>query len=306
MDALARLDLNLLRTLDVLLETRSVTAAASRLDRSQPAVSHALARLRDAFGDPLLVREGSGLTPTPRALELEPGLRVLLQELRTLVGGGASFDPATSRRELVLSCPDALAPILPDVLQSVADAPGISIEIRADRGLEALEHAHLLLDVLPDDAPGVHARVLGRTRDVVAMRRGHPVLDAPWTVEAWLAWPHVQVRLGGGGPSLVERALAERGLARTVGYTVPNLLLAPHLVARTNAFFTGAVQILAPLADSLGLELREPPIPVPGIRAGALWRARYHDDPAHRWFRERVISTLVRRFDEILAGWDGR
>ncbi|MCB9671837.1 MAG: LysR family transcriptional regulator [Alphaproteobacteria bacterium] len=304
MDALASLDLNLLRTLDVLLQTRSVTDAARRLGRSQPAVSHALGRLRVTLGDPLLVREGGVLVPTARALALEQPLRRALQDLREVLARTGSFDPATSTRRFVLACPDALAPVLPDILGALADAPHLQIDIRADRGPRALDAADVLLDVLPDDAPGVQARVLGSTRAVVAMRAGHPALERPWDVQTWLAWPHVQVRFGTDTPSPLGQMLAARGLERRVGLYVPNLLLAPHVVARTDAFFTGALQLLAPFVDTLGLVLREPPLPVPPVRAAALWKVRHADDPGHRWFRERLVEALTARFDAIVAAYE--
>jgi len=285
------LDLNLLRVLDVVLDERSTTRAAQRLGRSQPAVSHALARLREALGDELLVREGRGMVPTPRAEAMREPLRRSLQALGDAVRTRGGFDPVTSRRRFVLASPGLLAAIVPSILAGCADAPGVSVELVAHRGVGALEMADLVLDLLPDEAPGVVARGLGRLHQAVVVRRGHPFADAP-TLDAYVAFPHVLVRTEDGRASLVERALAALGRRRTVGLAVDSMLLAPHVVAGTDMLFTGPREVLATLEHTLDLVLVEPPLPMPEVRVAAMWRARDAGDPGHRWFRERVVEVL--------------
>ncbi|MEZ4251049.1 MAG: LysR family transcriptional regulator [Polyangiales bacterium] len=132
---LASLDLNLLVALDALLQEGSVTRAARRLGLSQPATSHALARLRELFGDPLLVRVGRGLAPTPRAEALRAPLERVLADVRRLLRERPAFDPATSRRRFVLLCPDLLAPLLPELLTVLEhDAPGVDLAVEQPRG----------------------------------------------------------------------------------------------------------------------------------------------------------------------------
>lgn len=291
MTDLDAIDLNLLRTLDVLLQRHSVTEAAEELGRSQPAVSHALARLREALDDPLLVRQGRHMEPTPRAEALAPDLHRLLEDLQGLLRRDAGFDPATAERTFVLACPDMLAPVLPEVLAALGGAPAVDLELTVAAGRPPVDEADVVLGVLPERAPGVIARSLGSIHQRVALRPGHPALDEPWTPETWVAWPHVLVRTGTPGPSLVEHALAEAGLRRRVGLAVPTFLLAPHVVARSDLLFTSVGELLERLP--LDLVLREPPLPLPPVRVAAMWSERFAADPGHRWFRERVVAVAA-------------
>lgn len=292
--SLEHLDLNLLRTLDVLLAERSVSRAARRLDRSQPAVSHALARLRDAFDDPLLVRQGRGLVPTPRAEALAEPLARLLGDLGRLVERAPDFAPATSRRAFRLACPPLLAPLLPHVLDAMGrEAPQASLEVLDGQGRDDAGRADVVLGPLPDEAPDLQARRLGVVTQAVIARADHPVGSRPWDLAAWLAWPHVLVRTGDRRPSLVDRRLEALGRTRRIGVVVPGLLLAPHVVARSDLFFTGPRQVLAPLVGPLGLVLREPPLELPGVPVAAMWQARLAHDPGHRWFRTKIVDALA-------------
>ncbi|MEZ4318936.1 MAG: LysR family transcriptional regulator [Myxococcota bacterium] len=295
MSVLDPLDLNLLRTLDVLLQERSVTGAARVLDRSQPAVSHALARLREALGDPLLVRQGRALVPTPRAESLAASVRPLLRELERALAREPEFDPAHSRRTFRLASPDLLGPIVPDLLSSLADAPHVGLELVSERGPDAPNAADLVLDILPDDAPGVVARRLGHVHQSVVCRRDHPARTGDWGLDAWLAWPHVLVRTGDRTPSVVDRMLAGLGRDRTYGVIVEDLLLVPHVLSRTDFLFTGPREVFRPLLEPLGLALLDVPIALPTVPVAAMWLERYATDPGHRWFRTRIIAEMDRQ-----------
>lgn len=286
------LDLNLLRTLDALLAEGSVTGAAHVLGRSQPAVSHALARLREALDDPLLVREGNAMVPTPRAAALQAPLASLLADLRRALAGTPEFDPETDGRTFTIASPDLLAPLVPDLLAALAPAPRVRVELVGGRGVGALDRADLLLDVLPEAAPGVISRRLGSVTQAVIARAGHPALAGGLDLDHYVAWPHVLVRTQQGVPSLVARALSAAGRERRVGLVVPSLLSVPHVVARTELLFTGPLELLAPLAGPLGLEHAPPPLPIPDVTVAAMWRSRLHADPGHRWCRERIAAGL--------------
>lgn len=290
------LDLNLLKLLDVLLDEGSVTEAARRLGRTQPAVSQALGRLREAVGDPLFVRQGRRLVPTARAEQLGHAARIALRTLDQALLSAPAFDPASSRRAFRVSAPDALGPLVPSLLAALSDAPGVSLELLPRSGVAGVDEADLVLDVLPDEASGVVARRLGKLHAVVACRRGHPSLDEPWDAAAWCRWPHVLVRTDTVTRSTVELALDREGLTRTVGLAVPSLLLVPHVVAATDMLFTGQREILALLADTLGLVLRDTPLPQPVVPVAAMWHARHQHEPGHRWFRERVANVIESAF----------
>lgn len=290
------LDLNLLRTLDVLLATRSVTETSRRIGRSQPAVSHALSRLRDALDDPLLVRQGNTLVPTPRAEAIGPALHALLLDLGRTLERATTFDPARSQRTFRLACPNMLAPVVPELLAALRDAPGCRLELVAVRGVEGAAVADVSLDLLPEDAPGIVARRLGELRQGVLLRAGHPLAGRErLSLEDWLSVPHVFVRTGTADRSLVDLALAARGRERTVGLVATDVLLAAHVVARSDQLFTGPRAVLGLLAGRLDVVVVDPPMELdfPRATAAALWQERLASDPGHRWFRQRVVETMV-------------
>ncbi len=290
------LDLNLLRTLDAVLQHRSVSEAARQLGRSQPAVSHALARLREALDDPLLVRQGRSLVPTPRAEAIEPALHAILLDLSRALDRSTTFEPARAHRTFRLSCPDVLAPVVPELLAAISDAPHCTMELSNARGVSAAAASDVVLDILPDDAPGIVARRLGSVHQAVLARRDHPALgDSPaMALSDWLAWPHVFVRTGTTGTSIVDVMLDRMDVERTIGLVVPELLLAPHVVARTDLLFTGPREALQLLTGPLDLELRDPPVDlaIPPVPVAAMWQERVSADPGHQWFRRRVIEVI--------------
>ena len=302
---LRRIDLNLLVTLDALLTTRSVTAAARRLGLGQPATSHALRRLRDLLGDPLLVRAGRGLEPTPRAEALAAPLARLLRDAEQLLRTETTFDQRRSRRVFRLVCPDLTLPFLPEILGAITPvAPRVRVEVRQPGTTSAAEALiaggdDLALAPPQADVPGLIQRSLGTVRwavfaraDHPALARRHPGADPRLGLAAWLRHPHVVVRTGSSSPSLVERAIAEAGHARQVGVQVPSFLAAALVVARTELFLAAPRVLLAPLARSLGLVVLDPPIALPPVPAVALWPERLHLDPGHRWFRDLVTAVV--------------
>lgn len=293
------IDLNLLKALDALLTDSSVSGAARRLGVGQPAASHALARLRELFGDPLLVRTGRRMTPTPRAQALREPVRRLLADAERLVRHDVGFDPLTTSRTFALVCPDLLAPLLPDLVAELgAAAPHARLEVRGRRrdDARALEDgdADVVLTRAPEVGPGLVQRGLGRVHLAVASRRDHPGTSRrrKLSAKAWAQYPHVMVREGHGGRSVVADALSDSGFRRTVGLVVPTFLAALVTVARTDLFFTVPHSLAQPLVEPLGLRLLEPPVELPEIPTAALWHERFSSDPAHRFFRELVVQRV--------------
>jgi len=295
------LDLNLLVALDALLSAGSVTLAARALGRSQSAMSHTLQRLRDALDDPLLVRAGGGMVPTPRAVALAAPLRRALDELQRVLAEEGGFDPSTSSRAFTVAAPDVLALFLPELLSALrAEAPGVRLVLRAPlsgdpAGELASAGADLALAPARNVGPGMIARRVGTVSQAVLLRAGHPALDGPWTPERFVAWPHVQVRTGDGLPSFIGQAITAAGLERTIGAVLPGFMLAPYLVSRTDMLFTAPRELVAGLAGALGLTLLDPPIPMPVLPVAAMWHERSQSDAGHRWFR-RLVSDEVMRF----------
>lgn len=302
-------DLNLLVALSALVETRSVTRAARRLRVTQSTMSHTLARLRALLDDPVLVRAGRGMEPTPRAQAVAGPLGRTLAEIGRLLAAEPGFDPATSTRTFALACLDLLAPILPDLLQRMrAEAPGVTLDLRVpERGdvAGALLQGESDLALAPPQpaASGLMQRALGSVYWEVFGRSGHPALRGPrLTRKAYLAHPHAVVRLGNAGRGMVGDALAAAGLERKVGLLVPGFLFAPAAVARSDLLLTAPAQPMAPLAESLGLARRKPPIALPEVPVVLYWPERLHGDAGHRWFRGCVGEVIAQVLGARRAG----
>lgn len=293
------IDLNLLRTLDALLRESSVTRAARRLGIGQPAASHALGRLRELLGDPLLVRTGRTMVLTPRAQALQEPLARLLADAVRLLRDEPRFDPARTARTFSVICSDVLAPLLPRLSARLgAAAPGARLEVR-DRSRDdatALEtgQADLALGPGPAEGAGLCTRGLGAIHFGVVARRGHPALRSGGKLRAraWVEHPHVVVRTGNRSRSFVAQALRREGLERRVGLVVPTFLAALVAVAETDLLFAAPRELVEPLLPRLGLVVAAPPIAVPAVPVVAVWHERYQADPAHRFLRGLVLDEL--------------
>ncbi|MEM9452948.1 MAG: LysR substrate-binding domain-containing protein [Myxococcota bacterium] len=296
---ISTIDLNLLVTLDALLAEGSVTRAARRLGIGQPAASHALGRLRELFEDPLFVRAGRAVVPTPRADALREPLARLLADVARLVRHEVEFDAATTTRSFVLICPDLLAPLLPRMsarLQGVAPRASLEVRNRSGDDARALElgQADLAVGPGPAEGAGLQTRGLGTIHWGVVARRSHPAFarGRRLRARAWAEHPHVLVKTGSSSRSFVAAALERAGVSRRIGLVVPTFLAALVAVAETDLFFAAPRELVAPLLPRLDLVVVSPPIEIPVIPIVALWHERYHADPAHRFFRGVVVDEF--------------
>ncbi len=295
----ADLDLNLLVSLDALLETRSVTLAAQRVGLSQPAMSHALARLRTSFGDALLVRSRGQWTLTRRATQLVTPLQDALRGVRAVLAPPQDVVPATMTRTFTLAVADyGEFIVLPRLVAQLArEAPHVQVVSLPWRGqaLELLDagEADVWVGVNPPEAPQLYVQKLLSERYLCAVRRGHPLAKRTMTLKAFVGLKHVQIAPGGkpGGP--LDDALAAVGLTRVVAVRVPHFLVAPHLVLKTDMVLTAPARILLPLERRLGLHLFEPPLTLPGFSLVQGWHARDHADPGHQWLRAQLLAAAA-------------
>ncbi len=289
--------LDLLRVFEALHRERQVTRAARVVGLSQPAMSRALVRMRDALGDQLFVRSTRGMLPTPRAEVLAPAIRRVLEGVEALRVPGP-FDPATLVRTFTVGAVDFFdTDLLPEVARTLKTAPGVSVSTRplgADSG-DNLKTGQLDLivgvrQVIPPDAMIQHLFDEGF---VCAVRRGHPVVKNKLTLAMFVELSHLLIAPRGepGGP--VDDALAKRGLARRVAVLTHTFQSAPLIVSRSDLVLTAPRRIVAPVAKAFGLRMFEPPLPVPPFGVYQAWHPRVQDDPAHTWFR-RVIAASAR------------
>lgn len=294
------IDLNLLVVLDALLATGSVKRAARELALSASATSHALARLRELLGDPILVRAGRGLVPTARGEALRGELRRIMEELQRVLGEGAAFDPAALRRTFVLSTTD-YAELYPmrDASALIAErAPGVELRLihqTGDRVAELRSGAvDLVLGIAATGADDVRSEPLFTERFTLALRRGHPALRRKLTIERFAALDHVLVAPRGLPGSMVDSVLADHGLSRRVARTVSSFAAAPHMIADTDYVATLPERIARYFAPLLDLVLRDPPVALPGFTMAQSWHRRHDADPAHAWLRARLAEVSAR------------
>ncbi|MCH9683335.1 MAG: LysR family transcriptional regulator [Deltaproteobacteria bacterium] len=308
-----KLDLNLMLALDALLQELNVTRAAARVGLTQSAMSHKLRRLRELFGDELLVGGRRGMVATPRAVELMAPIRRGLLELHTAVYSTGPFDPATAeRRFTIISSDYADFVILPRVLEHLDRvAPGISLRIQvpAAGGIaEALENgsADLLMGDSFDGAMLRQRAVFNETFTTI-LRAGHPALNDADAIDIdrYVALGHV-VMSSDGRPTMVDRALAERDLRRKIVLRTPYFTPIPFIVARSDLVATLPRALAEEAATFADLCLVDPPLPLPQFRIMATWHERAHRDPAHRWLRELsrdlTRAALAERRGETLDG----
>jgi DNA-binding transcriptional LysR family regulator len=296
---LSNFNLNLLLALDGLLSQRSVTAAAKRVRVTPSAMSHSLAELRHLLGDPLLVRSGRGMVLTPRAEALVSPLHTLLMDAERLLGGGATFDPATSARRFVIAAADFLATLLmPALLDAAArEAPGASLEIvpssrRGNAWLLETGDVDLALGAIVDEAPGIRRMDLLTEAFACAARKGHPSIDGALDLDSYVQTPHLLITLGDDtGPTWIDRALTKLGRKRHVAARVRYFMAAPLIVARSDLLLTGPSMLIRYFAELVPLQVLRPPIDLPTYPEEAYWHQRFDQDPAHRWLRNLVKKT---------------
>jgi DNA-binding transcriptional LysR family regulator len=287
---IARTDLNLLVVLDVLLEERNVTRAARRLGRTQSAISHALGRLRDQLGDPVLVRVGGEMRPTPRAERLAGEVTRILRTIGRVLAHDVEFEPRTTDRVFTVCGPDFVAAAMPTLVAWMArETPAAGIElVPAGSGMfRDVADGRYDVAIAPQRSSaseGLAQEPLGSLGWAVYARADHPAAKR-WGVAAWTKYPHVQVRTSSGGESPVDRVARARGLRRRTGTFLPHFLLAPHLLARSDLLFTVPRAVLADVAPRFGLVALPCPLPLPPIALALHWSAQLDRDPALSWFR---------------------
>jgi len=296
-----QLDGYLIRALIALIEERSVSRAARRLGQSQPAVSAALKRLREIFGDPLLVRNKLDMVPTERGLHLAGQARPALDAMATLIATPEAFDAQSAALTFRVASPDYLAPsVLAEVARRIREeAPLCRLEVHpmgpdfdSERAL-----ADDLLDVIIGNWPNppelLHTLLLLEDELVCLVRPGHPLADAGELTEAqYLAASHVApMRYSGLHRGVVETHLARQHVARDARVSVPYFGLAPHVVARTDLVFTTARHFAEHFAAALGLVILKTPPGFPTMRFYQLWHERAHHSPAHRWLRAAIAEV---------------
>jgi DNA-binding transcriptional LysR family regulator len=292
--------LNLLVALDALLAEHSVTRAARRLRLSQPAASHALARLRELLGDPLLVRSGSRMMLTPRAEALSPKVRAALDAVSLALESGQKFDPARETRPFKLAGADfAQVGILPGLAARLAkEAPLIDVLVHPTtedlHGLVSRGEIDLALGPIRTTGIGASLKEepLFEERFVCIVREGHELTKKRLTLERYVEARHAMIAPRGRAGGIVDEVLTRMGLARRVAMRLPHFLVAPHVVASSDLVLTLPERIARLYEAELPIVLVRPPLELPGFTVSMVWHDRSDAAPAHAWIR-RVIREVA-------------
>ncbi len=293
---LATFDLNLLLVFDAVMETRSVTRAADKLGLSQPALSHALNRLRWRVKDQLFVRTSEGMMPTPRAELLAEPVRRILADLQRALAAEV-FAPETAERTFSIAVNNYSALVLAAPVYSAcrAQAPGVKLNFRPSGTLDAVEmldRGELDLAILGrPPAPGrLRSELLVEDQFVAVVRRGHPAARAALSAEALAGTSHLVISSSGDDVDFVAAELSSRGLTRSVSAEAP-YLSAGAILLQSDMLAVMGRRVAEEFRRAYPIEILELPIASPPVCASLVWHSRFDDDDGHKWLRKLVASA---------------
>lgn len=284
-------DLRLLLALDALLQEGSVTGAARRVGLSTPAMSHALARIRERMGDPILVRSGRGMLLTPRALALKPQIHGVVSEARRALEPERPLVPRELTRTFVIHATDYVLTVLGATVDRILrdEAPRVCLRFVPntpdDPAMLRDQGSDLAVGIYGDLPAEMRSRRLLTDRFVCVVRRRHPGVGARLTLDEFVGLAHVQVAPRGRPGGYVDDVLEERGLERTVARAVPYFFTALQLVSETDYVLTISERIARRYASSLDLRVLEVPVALRPYALSLVWHPRIDGDAGHRFLR---------------------
>jgi DNA-binding transcriptional LysR family regulator len=290
-------DLSLLVSLDALLQEGSVTGAARRVGLSTPAMSHALARIRERLSDPILVRSGRGMLLTPRALALKPQVHSVVTEARRTLEPERPFVARELAHTFVVHVTDYVLTVLGSTVDRILrqEAPKVCVRFVPNTP----DDPALLRDQGSDLAVGIYGelpqemrhRQLLTDRFVCVVRRDHPATKKRFTLEQFVGFPHIQVAPRGKPGGYIDDVLRERGLSRTVARAVPYFVTALQLAAETDYLLTISERIANRYVQALSLKVLEVPVKLRPYALSLVWHPRMDGDPAHHFLREVFLRA---------------
>ena len=292
-------DLNLLVALNVLLEEGSVVGAARRMNLSAPAMSRTLTRIRDALNDPILVRSGRGLVPTPRALELREQVRGVVELAHGVFTQSQDSDLRLLERTFSIRANDVFFGVYGGALrqQMALEMPKASLRVVPEGFTddEALSEGRIDLAICATNkfSSDIKVQRLFTCPFVGLAREGHPIFDQPITAQRFIAFDHISVSRRGRARGPIDTVLAEQGLERRVSFTTPTFYSAIFALAGADLILPLMPQVLLKTLAPMGLKLRpfELPIPLQPVEIFQAWHPRLDNDHAHRWLR-RTLKTF--------------
>ena len=299
MEKLANIDLNLLVVFDLLYQEQNTQRVALRLGITQPAVSHALKRLRHLLEDELFERTSQGLQPTPRASRLHPGIADALARMNDTLSLCDDFNPAKSERTFHINMTDIGEIVfLPRLLQHLSrHAPGVSLNTVRNHHNDLKNEMEegeidLAVGLIPQLGAGFYQQRLFVQRYVCLMREHHPLAAEEFSLEAFRAAHHAVVVARGTGHGIIEEQLAHAGVVRPVRLTLPHFAAVPYIVSSSDLVVTVTDKLAEATRTRFGLAIREHPLTFPEIPINLFWHRRFHQDPGNRWLRGLMFSLF--------------
>ncbi|TFW31509.1 LysR family transcriptional regulator [Duganella callida] len=297
---ISRIDLNLFAVFDAIYAESGITRASRKLNLTQPAVSHALNRLRQLFGDPLFERQGHAMIPTPLARSMIGQVRQSLRGFELTLNGAASFDATTSERHFSLGLRDVLeASVLPPLMAALtAQAPLATLNVAqvSRRGLEselAAGTVDAAIDILLPLSNDIRRVALGGDRTVVLVRHGHPsVKKGRLDLDTYLALEHIQTSSRRRGPGLEDMELSRQGLQRRIRLRSQHYYAACHVVAQTDLALTMPERLALILNQHFKHQLLPFPLQLPALDIYLYWHANVDTDPANAWLRTQIRGQV--------------
>jgi DNA-binding transcriptional LysR family regulator len=292
------LDLNLFVALDALLDEGSVGGAAQRLHTSAPAMSRTLARLRRILDDPILVRAGRAMVPTPRALALRSHVHELVEQGRRLLSPVEQSDPSTLRRTFSVQIGDLLASTFGSrlVARIRDEAPGVTLRFvgESHEDTDALRDGSVDLELgqMRRTHPETHIEPLFSDRMVGVVRAGHELAAKRVTLQRFADAQHVVSSRRGRLSGPVDDLLAEHGLRRRVAVCTPSAMAALQLIRDSDLVGITASSITGDVVEQLGLRMFDIPLALPTLELSIAWHPRNDADAAQRWLRQCVRDAF--------------
>lgn len=300
--SLRQFDLNLLKVFDVLIEERNVTKSAKKLAMSQPAVSHALGRLRQQLDDPILIKAGNGMMVSPRALQIHSEMHSALKQIEKAISPQPSFDPKNDKREFAIASTDYVESlILPPLLSHIeTHAPGISLNIQhlaSSLPLDEIERGAI------DIAIGMSVRTPKRFKSkllleddyMCAVASNHPIIQEELTMERYMDLDHLLVAPAKNRLQVDKTLFAEMGRSPKVVANMPHFLAAMHATSESGVIVTGPALLLRKFQKSFNLHLIKPPFDLPLTKIDLVWHEFKENDPGIKWLRKQleVIASEI-------------
>lgn len=294
------LDLRLLQVFDAVIQERSISRAAKRLNLAQPTVSNALGRLRLAVGDQLFVRTGRGMEPTPLAVRMAEPIRQSISLIKSVFIQAESFDPTESTRNFTLYLTDlGEAFFLPKLLAFTRkSAPNVKFttlpmpDVNPQSALERGE-VDLAIGNLPDFQSGFYQQRLFREHYICLVRKSHPRVNKTFTVKQFQNAAHAIVLPYGTGHGIVEQTLIKHGMKDQIALRAQNFLALPAIIENTDMVMIAPHSVASQFSTERQLSLIKPPIALPEFDIKQCWHERSHNDGGNKWLRNTIAALFI-------------